>query len=187
MKKTTKGALAAGAAAVLLAGGAGTYAAWTASGPEADGGTVTTGHLTVTQKQETTTGWTWAGGVKDGLAVEALDTLAPGDTIAYTGTYVLGIEGTNLTAKVDVTTSGGGAIPDEMTWTPTSSASITDLDEEDNGLEITAGGELAFSDSATGTMDTDVSIGDFQVVLKQTAPAAVDATADPADPTDDQQ
>lgn len=171
MKKTTKGALAAGAAAVLLAGGAGTYAAWTATSPSLQGGNVTTGHLTVTQKPGTTTGWTWVGGAKDGQAVAATDTIAPGDEVAYTGTYVLGIKGTNLTAKVDVTTANGGSIPQELTWTSTSSASLTDLNETNDGDEITAGGTLKFNDSAVGTMDKTISVGDFQVVLKQTAPA----------------
>lgn len=172
MKKTTKGALAAGAAAVLLAGGAGTYAAWTATSPSIQGGTVTTGHLTVTQKPGSTTGWTWVGGAKDGLALTSTDTIAPGDKVSYTGTYVLGIKGTNLTAKVDVTTANGGTIPAELTWTPTSNTSLTGLNESDSGDEIVAGGVLEFLGTATATMDTPINVGDFQVVLKQTAPAA---------------
>lgn len=171
MKKTTKGALAAGAAAVLLAGGAGTYAAWTATSPALDGGTVTTGHLTVTQLPGSTTGWTWVGGAKNGQAVEATDTIAPGDKVAYTGTYVLGIKGTNLTASVEVTTTAGGTIPAELTWTPTSSASLTNLDETKDGTQVTAGGELTFLESAVDTMDRSIEISEFQVVLKQTAPA----------------
>lgn len=174
MKKTTKGALAAGAAAVLLAGGAGTYAAWTASSPTLGAGSITTGHLTVTEKADSTTGWTWQGGVKDGQAVGANDTIAPGDKVAYSGTYVLGIKGTNLQAKVDVTTPAAGTgLPSELTWTPTSSDPLTNLTEADNNKEITAGGTLEFLESATAVanMDKAIPVGDFQVVLKQTAPA----------------
>ena len=47
MKKSTKGAVAAGAAAVLLLGGAGTLAFWNADGT-AEGGTLTAGTLELT-------------------------------------------------------------------------------------------------------------------------------------------
>ena len=171
MKKTTKGALAAGAAAVLLAGGAGTYAAWTAQSPSLEAGSITTGHLTVTEKAGSSTGWTWVGGAKNGEAVKGSDTIAPGDKVAYTGIYVLGIKGTNLNAKVDVTTPQGAGIPEELQWTPFSSAPITGLTESQDGQEITAGGTLEFLDSAVGTMDATIPVGNFQVVLKQTAPA----------------
>lgn len=175
MKKTTKGAVAAGAAAILLAGGAGTYAAWTATSDQVAGGAVQTGHLKVTEKPGTDTGWKWVEGGTPGTAVGATDTLSPGDKIAYTGTYVLGIKGTNLTAKVDVVRTDNQPIPGELTWTSTSSAPLTGLKETtDNGREITAGGVLEFPGTATGTMDTTATIGNFQVVLKQTAPAAVD-------------
>lgn len=171
MKKNTKGAIALGAAALLLAGGAGTYAAWSDSA-DLGGGTVTTGHLKVTQKEGTSAGWTWVGGTKDGQELSESDTIAPGDTIAYSGTYVLGIKGTNLEAALDVTTPTGDEIPAELTWTPTSSAELTGLNEvEDDEREITAGGQLEFNDDAVDTMDKSISIGDFQVVLKQTAPA----------------
>ncbi|MBM4653639.1 alternate-type signal peptide domain-containing protein [Rhodococcus hoagii] len=52
MNKKTKGAIAAGAAAVLLAGGAGTMAAWNSSAslPSA---TITAGELKVTEKAGT--------------------------------------------------------------------------------------------------------------------------------------
>ena len=171
MKKNTKGAIALGAAALLLAGGAGTYAAWSDEA-SLDGGSVQTGHLTVTQKEGTSAGWTWVGGAKDGIALSESDTIAPGDTIAYSGTYVLGIKGTNLEATLDVTTPSGDEIPAELTWAPTSSAELTGLNEaEDDGREITAGGQLKFNDDAVGTMDQTIDISGLTVTLKQTAPA----------------
>ena len=56
MNRSTKGAIAAGAAAVLLMGGAGSLAFWTADG-DVDGGTVTAGTLSLTDLECDTT-WT---------------------------------------------------------------------------------------------------------------------------------
>ncbi|NKU44191.1 alternate-type signal peptide domain-containing protein [Rhodococcus hoagii] len=47
MNKKTKGAIAAGAAAALLAGGAGSFALWSDS-ETLNGGTITAGTLTLT-------------------------------------------------------------------------------------------------------------------------------------------
>lgn len=173
MKKTTKGALAAGAAAVLLAGGAGTYAAWQDS-ETADGGSVTTGHLTVTQTEAPA--WTWVTGGTPDAAVLPATTLVPGDTIRFEGTYTLGIVGTNLEAELDVSTSGNAGAFGELVWTPDSAntQTLSGLNEEDDdGQVVTVGGTLAFPGAATGTMDQTYDLGEITVALEQTAPAAV--------------
>ena len=169
MKKTTKGALAAGAAAVLLAGGAGTYAAWTATAPSTTGGTVSTGHLTVTQGTGT---WTWQTSGKEGMTFDpGTMTLAPGDSVRFNGTYTLGIEGTNLTATLEATSSASGTLPAGLTWTADTTNTLTGLDEGDDGDTVDVGGTLTFDPAATGSMDQDIAIGDIAVTLKQTAPA----------------
>ncbi len=59
MKKATKGAIAAAGAGVLLLGGAGTLAYWTADGAAA-GSDITAGDLDLTAG--TCSGWTYASG-----------------------------------------------------------------------------------------------------------------------------
>lgn len=90
MKKTTKGALAAGAAAVLLLGGAGTLAYWTDS-EAIDGGTLTSGQLDLTA---VTCGAAW---LEDG---EPVATIVPGDTITKQCTGTLTLEGDHIGATV---------------------------------------------------------------------------------------
>ncbi|WFN92442.1 alternate-type signal peptide domain-containing protein [Gordonia sihwensis] len=100
MNKATKGAIAAAAGALILAGGAGTMAAWNS---QVGGNTtaVTAGSLNVTQ---TGTGsWTWA----DGTAFNpATDFLVPGDSVKYVAEYNITLKGTNLKAEL-VPTVGG--------------------------------------------------------------------------------
>lgn len=172
MKKTTKGAVAAGAAAILLAGGAGTYAAWTATSDQVAGGAVQTGHLTVTQ--ESSNGWTWTTPGKSGTFNPATMSLAPGDSVAFTGDFKLGIKGTNLTATATVGDASTGSLPTGLTWTPDVNSTLIGLTQADNNTVIKAGGTLAFEGTATGSMDQTITINDLAVTLKQTAPAAVD-------------
>ncbi|MBM4555809.1 alternate-type signal peptide domain-containing protein [Prescottella equi] len=172
MNKKTKGAIAAGAAAVLLAGGAGTMAAWTSS-QSVSGADIKSGHLTVTQKSGTTAGWAWSTPGKTGTFDPTTQTLVPGDSVTYTGTYVLGIEGTNLTADLTVGTLSGGTLPAGLTFSTTgSTADLTGLTEEADGDEVTVTGTLTFAGTATGSMNQTIDISDVAVTLKQTAPAA---------------
>lgn len=169
MKKTTKGAVAAGAAAILLAGGAGTYAAWTATSTNVAGGDVSTGYLTVTQ--EPGAGWTWTTPGKSGTFDPATMSLAPGDSVEFVGDFKLGIKGTNLTATATVGDAATGTLPAGLTWVPDVSSELTGLDEDNDGEIVSAGGTLTFDETATGSMDQEVNIGDLAVTLKQTAPA----------------
>lgn len=178
MKKTTKGALAAGAAALLLAGGAGTFAAWTSDGGDTPGAVVDTGRLAVEQVPETAT-WTWQTTGREGqLFNPATDTLVPGDEIRFTSQYLLDVEGTNLSAEL-VATSGAtgsgtdGALPSGLSWTPDAGNTLTDLNEaEDDDTTVTVGGTLTFDGAETGSMDEAVTVDDLTVTVRQTAPAA---------------
>ncbi len=111
MKKSTKGAVAAGGAAVLLLGGATTLAYWTdtASVP---GATISSGHLDLTG--ETCTGW-----LLDGGAAYTSQLLVPGDSLTQDCSYTLDIAGAHfdsadftVTAPSDVT--GAQALIDEI-------------------------------------------------------------------------
>lgn len=170
MNKTTKGALAAGAAALLLAGGAGTYAAWTDSGPATSGASVTTGHLAVDQVADSAS-WTWQTAGLEGTPFNpATDTLSPGDSIKFTGSYTLDIEGTNLWAELVATASAGtaGALPAGMTWTADAGNELTGLTEAANdGQTVVVGGTLAFAKGTTESMDETVAINDLAVTISQ--------------------
>lgn len=186
MKKTTKGALAAGAAAVLLAGGAGTYAAWSSDGGAVSGGIVNSGHLRITQVTGTGA-WHWD--TAEGTELGEDDTIVPGDTVVYVAKYTLDIEGTNLKAAASLTGTSGvtdtGAADttaglatelDPGTPVPTGEAGVDlgALDEDDDGTTVTVATPVTFTHDGSaiqGGMDGQVSLTNVGVVLKQTAPA----------------
>jgi len=101
MKKSTKGAVAAGGAAVLLMGGAGTLAFWTATG-DAAGGAITAGSMTLTPVG-CDADWVYATGSAG--AGTAVTTFVPGDVVTKECTFTVGATGDNLSATVDVTES----------------------------------------------------------------------------------
>lgn len=98
MKKTTKGALAAGSAAVLLMGGAGTLAFWTAT-DDVDGGTINSGSLTLTTGD--CEGWVYAAADLEGTG-EAVNLVVPGDTIEQTCEVTIDGTGDHLKATVEI-------------------------------------------------------------------------------------
>ena len=79
MNKTTKGSLAAGAAAVLLLGGAGSLAYWT-DAASIDGGSITSGTLTL--DAGTCAGWTYSDGAAG--AGKTVELFVPGDLVTNT-------------------------------------------------------------------------------------------------------
>ncbi|WP_435771040.1 alternate-type signal peptide domain-containing protein [Nocardioides sp. SYSU DS0651] len=115
MRKTTKGALAAGAGGLLLLGGAGTLAYWSDT-TTVDGGDITTGHLRITDA-ETCSGWTLDADEDAASAAfdPATDTLVPGDVISRTCDVVLEAAGEHLRATVTATP---GTSTDLFTATP---------------------------------------------------------------------
>ncbi|HWV27089.1 MAG TPA: alternate-type signal peptide domain-containing protein [Aeromicrobium sp.] len=125
MKKSTKGALAAAGAGVLLLGGAGTLAYWT-DDATISGTTITSGHLTVDASDcdATNAVWTLEGDAFD----PATDALIPGDTLTMNCDVDVDVEGTHF-ATVDIaatTPSGALAAPwDELTVGATVDGSAT--------------------------------------------------------------
>jgi len=105
MKKTTKGALAASAAAVLLVGGAGTLAFWSDSGT-VDGGSITTGSVSLSDG--TCGEWVYSTGSAAGTAVTAI---VPGDAIARSCTFAVDGTGDHLTVSLSA--------PETVSVTPT--------------------------------------------------------------------
>jgi alternate signal-mediated exported protein len=100
MKKSTKGALAAGAAGVLLLGGAGSLASWT-DAAEFGGGSIASGHLKLLPAGTATgcAGWTFAD---ETAFAEDDDEIVPGDTLKQTCTYTADMVGEKLKATLSV-------------------------------------------------------------------------------------
>ena len=116
MNKTTKGALAAGAAGVLLLGGVGTLAFWTDT-QTATGTGITSGHLKLVSPN-CGVGWRL-----DGVAtafVPATDFLVPGDTLTKVCTYTVDAAGKHLAASFTATgpsdVTGASALVDEISF-----------------------------------------------------------------------
>lgn len=178
MNKKTKGAIAAGAAAVLLAGGAGTMAAWNSSAtlPNA---TITAGELKVTQKDGTSGAWTWATAGTNSAAFDPEnDYLAPGDSVSYTGTYTLSIVGNNLTAAGAVSAAGlTGDLKDALTIDTVatkddSPLDLSSLSESDSGDAVVTTTITFKGDSGNTTMNQGANLAGATITLQQTAPAS---------------
>lgn len=104
MNKATKGAIAAAAAAVLLLGGAGSLAYWTASGTVA-GGTITAGDLALSAPS-CGSGWTYDAGeeVPGATFTPGTSLLVPGDVISETCTTTLTATGEHMRGTIAVST-----------------------------------------------------------------------------------
>ncbi|MDT9592522.1 alternate-type signal peptide domain-containing protein [Nocardioides zeae] len=158
MKKTTKGALAAGTAAVLLLGGAGSLAYWTDTATT-DGTTIQSGHLKLTD-QDCDGGWKL-----DGDTAYANQLLVPGDSLTQTCTYRVSVAGEHLktvdfavTAPTDVT--GAQALVDEIGVTTS-----VELDGEPQGtatgVDVTDGELVEITmtiDWPYGALDNDSNV-----------------------------
>ena len=183
MKKTTKGALAAGSAAVLLMGGAGTLAYWTDS-VTTEGTDIATGHLSLDLDE--CTGWTLDGG-----AAYTGQLLVPGDQLTQDCTYTLDIAGAHLSeVDFDVTlpsdVGGSADLAEEIT--PTIDVELEGVDQCDGtNVAVADGDEVTVSividwpyadqvdEDADGGVDNDsnvvgglqASLDDITVVVTQ--------------------
>lgn len=96
MRKTVKGALAAGVGGVLLLGGAGTLAYWTDTGTVTGTG-IDSGHLKLINPS--CLGWKIDGG-----AAFTTQLVVPGDTLTQQCTFEVDAVGAHITASFDVST-----------------------------------------------------------------------------------
>ncbi len=151
MRKTTKGALAAGAAAALLIGGAGTLAYWTAE-DSADGGPIASGHLTLASNDDCDT-WVYAPG--SASAGETVTAFVPGDVVTTTCSFVVGATGDNLAATVNVPDALEFTVPDDAASFDADVAASFTLD----------GAELADGDTITEANDGHVLASTFLVTI----------------------
>ncbi|MGX1858008.1 alternate-type signal peptide domain-containing protein [Dietzia sp. NPDC055340] len=172
MKKNTKGAIALGAAALLLAGGAGTYAAWSDEAT-LDGGVVKSGHLRITEVDGGT--WEWADG--DDFNPSS-DLIVPGDVVQYTAEYRLDVAGDNLVAKLAPNLGGvTGGLNDYLNVDATSNTDGITLDNitrADNAKTVSVTVSITFDPETSGEdgMDQSATLAGSTITLEQTAPAS---------------
>lgn len=159
MKKTTKGALAAGAAAALLLGGAGSLAYWTETAT-VPGSTIESGHLAITGDTCATAGWK----LDDGSDVDSTTRIVPGDQLTKECQFTIEGEGDHLDDVIlDITSvswSGTNALTTAL-GTPTatfsdSGGALTSPATVAVGETITAVIEVTFPTSVTGSTAEDL-------------------------------
>ncbi len=151
MKRSTKGAVAAGGAAVLLMGGAGTLAFWTATG-DAEGGAINAGTLTLTPVG-CDVNWVYAAGSAG--AGTTVNLFVPGDSVTKECTFTVGATGDNLSATIDA--------PNTLTFTTDPAATSFDATVgatyDLGGTAIADGGTITDADGGeTLTVDFVVTI-----------------------------
>jgi len=145
MKRTTKGAIAASAAAVLLLGGAGTLAFWT-DDATVTGTTINAGHLKLTNAQ-CGTDWTFEG------VAYTTQLLVPGDELEKVCDYTIDAAGDNLVAEFSVnspTFTASNGLTDELDVT---------AEYEVNGSPVTPPVAVADDDVVTATIHVDWPFG----------------------------
>ncbi|OZE88478.1 hypothetical protein CH298_14355 [Rhodococcoides fascians] len=132
MNKATKGAVAAGAAAVLLLGGLGSYALWSDQ-ETLGGGTITSGDLSLAPVAAPAPQWRdvspdVAGNPK--VIDPATFLIVPGDIVEYTASFTIQASGDNLLADLSADTSaitGDALLRSKITTSVTATSGSTTL------------------------------------------------------------
>lgn len=179
MKKSTKGALAASAAGVLLLGGAGSLAYWTAD-QDIEGGAINSGLLTLSAPV-CADGWTMDGG---GTFTPGTTEIVPGDSLTKICTLSLVAEGDNIGATLDIddTALTSNALGDALTADATfevDDAAYAPIDEAGTyAVEATITVDFPFDgpvsanpldDDDNTTQDLVTTLDAISVVAVQTA------------------
>lgn len=160
MNKATKGAVAAGAAAVLLLGGMGSLALWNDS-ETLGGGTITSGDLRLTLVEDSEQ---WQDVSYDVTPAVDIDInafrIVPGDTVAYTADFLVEAEGENLTANLtaDISNVVAAELPnsDELLAAITTSVAATDAD--DAPLPTDGAGTAVITRTTSAPADQIISV-----------------------------
>jgi len=147
MNKSTKGALAAGAAAVLLLGGAGTLAFWNDSA-EVDGGTLTAGTLTLS---DVTCDATWTEGADTDVQL-----LVPGDTVTKECTGTITMTGDHISATVELDDE---SVADAEAAFNDATPDAVDGDAVDISASLAGGGTVSATGPVTITITVDWPYG----------------------------
>ena len=149
MNKSTKGALAAGAAAILLLGGAGSLAYWNAT---QDAGTadIKSGNITLSVPDCTTAGGSHGWQLENGDAyVPGTTKVVPGDTISKVCDMTLVLTGEHIGANLTFDSAG---------LTPASGDTSTLENELTPDATFTVDGGAYAPITAPGTHDVRATI-----------------------------
>lgn len=175
MQKSTKGALAVGAAGVLLLGGAGTLAYWTESADVA-GGEFDSGNLEITGNTCGSANWLLDDGTTDATAA----LIVPGDTITKTCSFTITGEGDHFD-DVDIAIAGpnweagsDAALVSALgtvtaTYEGDSVGPIATGDDLPVGEVVTAEIEMTFATTTTGDVaeDETATLDDIAITVTQ--------------------
>lgn len=146
MKKSTKGALAGGAAAFLLLGGAGSLAYWS-DNADVTGTTVESGHLAVINNDCGTADWQLDN---SGGPVSASTRIVPGDTITKTCSFEIEGEGDHFdNVGITIASPSWNASSDATLVSKLGTVSATYKDHLNN--TVTSGGTLDVGEVVTAT------------------------------------
>lgn len=184
MKKSTKGAVAAAAAGVLLMGGAGSLAFWTGSSSVA-ASTITAGEL----KLGTASCGSWTFVTGGATFVPASDKVVPGDSITRVCTIPITAVGTNIKADLTLPTQSVTKNPTDANFTATASYKVgtaagtavskSSITATDNSANIYATLTVTFpfgtsstanAQNGNGTQSATAALDALAVVATQTTP-----------------
>jgi len=174
--KLTKALVATGVGVALLAGGGGTFAAWSST-QTVKPGTVTAGELALSAP---TDGGTWSSASTGKIDSIAAYRIVPGEVLTYTQnvgvtatgsalTYELG---TNLTSPEVVTDNELAAALDQSAVISVNGKPVTEPLEATEGVtsvQVTVTITFPFS-SGNETQKDSVNLKNVQVIATQTAP-----------------
>lgn len=170
MNKSTKGALAAAAAALLLVGGVGSFAFWDAS-QDVDGlETITAGELGLSAL--TCADWVFDDGEDVPGAVYSGQPIVPGDVLSTTCNGVITAVGEHLRAEFAVT--GGGVGGDLAPWidadvvATVGGTEVPAITEAHHNAPVVLSVSLAFDPAADNdTQELTASLDTITVTLQQ--------------------
>lgn len=184
MNRKTKGALAVGAGAILLLGGAGSYALWSDESP-VGGDAITTGDLQL----NCGAGGSWTDvspdGVVGGPAVDpATDLMVPGDWWKYANTCTVVATGKNMHAQISVDTAsvpgstitdpacGGDCVTFDNTAAIGAGTPVSTPVTVNNGDSVAVGVVVKFNRDTPNRVgvNTTLNVNGMKVVLNQVRP-----------------
>ncbi|MGB3302537.1 alternate-type signal peptide domain-containing protein [Gordonia sp. (in: high G+C Gram-positive bacteria)] len=173
MNRKTKGALAIGAGAILLLGGAGSYALWSVDSDIAGGSNISTGNFAL--DCGTSGAWTDESPTTNGVLTvnPSVDLMVPGDVWKYTGSCTPTFTGKNIKAELSVSGIGTGAtLPTGITAVSTANGSPGTAFPAVSGTPIAVTVTLTFDAATGGTTSTNtaVSVDAMAISLKQVRP-----------------
>jgi len=183
MNKTTKGALGLGAAAVLLAGGAGSLAYWSGDAT-LNGGSITSGSLAL-NSPSCDGAWKYAAG-KAGAGTTVVK-YVPGDVITKNCTFTITASGDNLSARLNTPAVSfpAAAAGSSRVLTPTADYKIgtaaavngdNTITSADNGKTVTAAITVTIPFGSAESASTKVNTNDTQNLTSTLNAITVTAT-----------